>query len=157
MGTTATAMIGEASPAIVERLDSLHAYHQLAAMWTDAVRLRLEGPAAYLLPDELAVAAEASRAAAGRVADRLGDLGAAPTADPALLVDVSPLTSFELPTTFSDVGAILRMALEQLQTIIRTYGSFLRTFSDADPVSAQLVVDLLGAETQRETQIESVL
>jgi bacterioferritin len=157
MGTTATALVGEAVADVADRLDSFHAYHQLAAHWADAVRLRLEGPAAYLIPDQLVLTAQASRAAADRLAARLADLGTAPTADPSLLVERSPLDSFELPKSFSDVGSILTLALDQIRTIIREYGAFLSRFREADPLSYHLVVELLAPEVTRETEIESVL
>ncbi len=156
MGTTETKFIGDTA-AIVERLDAFHAYHQLAAHWADAVRHRLHGPAAYLLTDELAETATSSRAAAQRLASRMADLGAAPTADPSRLVERSPLANFTLPASFSDVGAILTLALQQVQAVIQEYASFLRCTRDADPLTHHLVLDLLTTEARRETEIESVL
>ena len=60
---------------------------------------RLEGLAIFLLGDELAEIADRARAAARRLADRIGDLGGAITADPRQLLNRSPGTEeFTLPT-----------------------------------------------------------
>ncbi|HEX7266726.1 MAG TPA: hypothetical protein VF256_04800 [Streptosporangiaceae bacterium] len=48
-----------------------------ADVWAGAVACRLEGLAIYLLSDELPEVAHHARAAARRLADRIGDLGGA--------------------------------------------------------------------------------
>jgi hypothetical protein len=48
---------------------------------------RLEGLAIFLLGDELAEVADRARATAHRLADQIGDLGGAITADPRQLLD----------------------------------------------------------------------
>ncbi len=51
---------------------------------------RLEGLAIFLLGGELAEIADRARGVARRLADRIGDLGGAITADPRQLLDRSP-------------------------------------------------------------------
>ena len=67
---------------VMDALDSFYCHNVIAALWADAVANRLEGMAIYLLSDEIPEVAEHARAAARRLADRIGDLGGAITADP---------------------------------------------------------------------------
>ena len=72
-----------ATTKITDTLDSFYCFNvTAAALWADAVINRLEALAIFLLGDELAKVADRARAAARRLADRIGDLGAAITADP---------------------------------------------------------------------------
>ncbi len=75
---------------LIDDLDSFYCHNHLVALWADAVANRLEGLAIYLLSDELPEVAEHARAAARRLADRIGDLGGAVTADPRQLIDRAP-------------------------------------------------------------------
>ena len=85
---------------------------------------RLEGLAIFLLGDELAEIADRARAAARRLADRIGDLGGAITADPRQLLDRSPGTEeFTLPDC-SDVASIGDHGLQRLNIIIAAYEAF---------------------------------
>jgi hypothetical protein len=68
---------GPAATEIIDALDSFYCYNITAALWADAVINRLEGLAIFLLGDELAEAGGRARAAARRLADRIGDLGGA--------------------------------------------------------------------------------
>ena len=61
---------------VIDALDSFYC-HNVVSMWADAVAYRLEGLAIYLLSDELPEVAGHARAAARRLADRIGDLGGA--------------------------------------------------------------------------------
>ena len=67
---------------VIETLDSFYCHNVIAALWADAVANRLEGMAIYLLSDEIPEVADHARAAARRLAGRIGDLGGAITADP---------------------------------------------------------------------------
>jgi hypothetical protein len=87
-----------ATTEIIDTLDSFYCYNVTAALWADAVSNRLEGLAIFLLGDELAEIADRARAAARRLADRIGDLGGAITADPRQLLDRSIPVEFALPT-----------------------------------------------------------
>ena len=75
---------------VIETLDSFYCHNVVVSLWADAVANRLEGMALYLLNDELQEVAGHAREAARRLADRIGDLGGAITADPRQLVDPSP-------------------------------------------------------------------
>jgi hypothetical protein len=68
--------------AVIEALDGFYCHNVIVSLWADAVANRLEGLAIYLLSDELPEVAEHARKAAARLADRIGDLGGAITADP---------------------------------------------------------------------------
>ncbi len=72
-------------------LHSFCCHSVVTALWADTVANRLEVLAIYLLSDELPEVAEHARATARRIADRIGDLGGAVTADPRQLVDRAPL------------------------------------------------------------------
>jgi ferritin-like protein len=72
---------------VINVLDSFYCHNVVVALWADAVANRLEGMAIYLLSDELPEVAEHARTAARRLADRIGDLGGAITADPRQLLD----------------------------------------------------------------------
>ena len=83
---------------VIDDLDSFYCHNIVVSLWADAVANPLEGMAIYLLGDELPEVAEHARAAAHRLADRIGDLGGAVTADPRQLVDRAPGdTEFTIP------------------------------------------------------------
>jgi len=83
---------------VIDDLDSFYCHNIVVSLWADAVANPLEGMAIYLLGDELPEVAEHARAAAHRLADRIGDLGGAITADPRQLVDRAPGdTEFTIP------------------------------------------------------------
>jgi len=79
--------------AVIDALDSFYCHNLIVSLWADAVANRLEGLAVYLLSDELPEVAEHARKAAARLADRIGDLGGAITADPRQLLDRAPATT----------------------------------------------------------------
>ena len=109
---------------VIDDLDSFYCHNIVASLWADAVANRLEGMAIYLLSDELPEVAEHARAAARRLADRIGDLGGAVTADPRLLVDRAPGdTEFTIPDC-SDPRAMATYAPQRLNTSIAAYQAF---------------------------------
>jgi ferritin-like protein len=152
-------MIGPDSTAhnVIDDLDSLYCYNVVAGLWADAVANRLEGMAIYLLSDELPEVAEHARAAARRLADRIGDLGGAVTADPRQLLDRAPGgTEFTIPDC-SDPRAIASYALDRLNVVITAYEAFLDTVRGRDDVSFALVVGLLAAEAHRRADVVAAL
>lgn len=142
---------------VIDALDSFYCHNVVAALWADAVANRLEGPAIYLLSDEIPEVAEHARAAAARLADRIGDLGGAITADPRQLINRAPGDNeFTIPDC-SDPRAITSYALQRLNIIIAAYQAFLDKVRGRDDVSFALVVDLLGAETHRRADVTAAL
>jgi hypothetical protein len=77
----------------IKTLDGFYCANVVASLWADAVANRLEGPAIFLLTDELAEISAHGRAAAQQLADRIGDLGGTITADPRQLLDTAPRDS----------------------------------------------------------------
>ena len=75
---------------VIETLDSFYCHNVVVGLWTGAVANRLEGMALYLLGDELREVADHAHGAARRLADRIGDLAGAITADPRQLIDRAP-------------------------------------------------------------------
>jgi hypothetical protein len=75
---------------VIDALDSFYCHNVVAGLWADAVANRLQGMAIYLLSDELPEVADHARAAARRLADRIGDLGGAITGDPRQFLDRAP-------------------------------------------------------------------
>ena len=142
---------------VIDALDSFYCHNVIAALWADAVANRLEGMAIYLLSDEIPEVAEHARAAARRLADRIGDLGGAITADPRQLIDRAPGdVEFTIPDC-SDPRAIVTYGLQRLNTIIDAYQDFLDKIRGRDDVSFALVVGLLAAETHRRADIIAAL
>jgi len=142
---------------LIDDLDSFYCHNVVASLWTDAVANRLEGMAIYLLSDELSEVADHARAAARRLADRIGDLGGAITADPRELIDRAPGSyEFTIPDC-SDPRAIISYALQRLDVIIAAYQAFLDKVRGRDDVSFVLVVGLLAAETHRRADIQAAL
>ena len=142
---------------VIDALDSFYCHNVVAALWADAVANRLEGPAIYLLSDEIPEVAEHARAAAARLADRIGDLGGAVTADPRQLIDRAPGgNEFTIPDC-SDPRAITTYALQRLNIIIAAYQAFLDKVRGHDDVSFALIVSLLGAETHRRADVKAAL
>jgi ferritin-like protein len=142
---------------VIDDLDSFYCHNVVASLWADAVANRLEGMAIYLLSDELPEVAEHARAAARRLAGRIGDLGGAITADPRRLIDRAPGgNEFTIPDC-SDPHAIISYALQRLDVIITAYQAFLDTIRGRDDVSFALVVGLLGAEAHRRADVMAAL
>jgi ferritin-like protein len=142
---------------MIGALDSCYCHNVVVAPWADAVANRLEGLAIYLLSDELPEVAEYARAAARRLAGRIGDLGGAITADPRQLIDHAPGDNeFAIPDR-SGPRAITGYALQRLDVIIAAYQAFLDTVRGRDDVSFAVVVDLLGAETHRRADVMAAL
>lgn len=145
-----------ATTEIIDTLDSFYCYNVTAALWADAVINRLEGLAIFLLGDELAEIADRARAAARRLADRIGDLGGAITADPRQLLDRSIPVEFALPDC-SDVASIGEYGLQRLNAIIGAYQAFLDRVRGTDDLSFHLVLDLLAAETHQRADLQAAL
>jgi ferritin-like protein len=142
---------------VIEALDSFYCHNVVVSLWADAVANRLQGMALYLLGDELQEVADHARAAASRLAGRIGDLGGEVTGDPRQLLDRAPGDSeFTIPDC-SDPQAILSYALERLTVIISAYQEFLDKVRARDDVSFALVVKLLDAETHRRADAEAAL
>jgi ferritin-like protein len=142
---------------VIDALDSFYCHNIVVGLWADAVANRLEGLAIYLLSDELPEVAEHARAAARRLADRIGDLGGAVTGDPRQLIDRAPGgNEFTIPDC-SDPRAITTYALQRLSVIIAAYQDFLDKVRGRDDVSFALVVGLLAAETHRQADVEAAL
>ena len=142
---------------VIGDLDSFYCHNIVVSLWADAVANRLEGMAIYLLSDELPEVAGHARAAAGRLANRIGDLGGAITADPRQLLDQAPGdTEFTIPDC-SDPRAIIGYALRRLDDIIAAYQAFLDKVRGRDDVSFALVVDLLAIEAHRRADAMAAL
>ena len=146
-----------AAEAVIDTLDSFYCHNVIAALWADAVANRLEGPAIYLLSDEIPEVANDARAAAARLADRIGDLGGAITADPRQLIDRAPGDIEFIVPDCSDPRAIATYALRRLNVIVAAYQDFLDKIRGRDDVSFALVVSLLGAETHRRADVIAAL
>jgi ferritin-like protein len=146
-----------ATQKVIDDLDSFYCHNVVASLWADGVANRLEGMAIYLLSDELPEVAEHARAAARRLADRIGDLGGTITADPRQLIDRAPGgTEYTIPDC-SDPRAIIGYALHRLDLIIAAYQAFLDTVRGRDDVSFALVVGLLAAEAHRRADAQAAL
>ena len=146
-----------ATEEVIDALDSFYCHNVIVALWADAVANRLEGSAIYLLSDEIPEVAEEARAAAARLADRIGDLGGAITADPRQLIDRMPGTvEYTIPDC-SDPRAIVSYALQRLNVIIDAYQEFLDQIRARDDVSFTLVVGLLAAEQHRRADVVAAL
>ncbi len=142
---------------VIDALDSFYCHNQVVALWADAVANRLEGLAIYLLSDELPEVANHARAAARRLAERIGDLGGAVTGDPRQLIGRAPGgIEFTIPDC-SDPRAIVSYAVQRLNVIIAAYQAFLDKVRARDDVSFALVVQLLAAEQHRRADAQAAL
>jgi ferritin-like protein len=142
---------------VIDALDSFYCHNVIAALWADAVANRLEGTAIYLLSDEIGEVAEQARAAARRLAGRIGDLGGTVTADPRQLVDRAPgEAGFTIPDC-SSPRAIAGYARHRLDIIIDAYQALLDKVRGRDDVTFALVAGLLAAETHRRADVIAAL
>jgi ferritin-like protein len=142
---------------IAVTLDGFYCANVITALWADAVRNRLEGQAILLLGDELEEVAANARSAAARLADRVGDLDGAITADPRELLQSAPGDGeFELPDC-SSVRSISEAGLRALEELITAYEEFLADAGSSDPVSSLLVTELLGREQHRRADIKAAM
>ena len=116
---------------VIDALDSFYCHNVVVALWADAV--------------------------ANRLADRIGDLGGAVTADPRQLIDRAPgENEFTIPDC-SDPRAITSYALRRLTIVIAAYQDFLDKIRGHDDVSFALVVALLAAGTHRRADVKAAL
>jgi hypothetical protein len=93
------------------------------------------GHAIYLLSTSFPRSPANARAAARRLADRIGDPGGAIIGDPRQFLDRAPgRTEFTIPDC-SDPRAITNYALQRLNVIIAAYQDFLDQLRDRDDVS----------------------
>jgi bacterioferritin len=158
MGTAGNALIkGMDVQELMDTLDGYYCYYVRALHWTHAVLNRLEGQAALVLTDELEEVAEQCLKNATAIAERIGELGGAVTGDPTHVVARSPAGAFSLPSSNSDVGAILGYALEQTRAIIGAYGECLDRTRGKDELTHRLVLKLLQQEVTHETDLEAAL
>jgi DNA-binding ferritin-like protein len=96
-----------------------------ALHWSQAVLSRLEGPALFVLPDELEEVADQCLKNTKEIAERIGELGGAVTGDPTEFIARSRTGEFRLPASNSDIAGIVGYALEQTRAIISPYGESL--------------------------------
>lgn len=141
---------------IVDELDRLYCYHMAALCWSLAMRTRLEGQALFLLSDELQEVADEHLEAARELAQRISELGEAITADPTQFLERSPLDEVSTPKP-GDVEAILRYALTQVRTALRSYGELLDRTRSSDCLSHRLLIKLARQQASRETDLEGAL
>lgn len=158
MGSTARELVTGVDPTeVAQRLDAMHAWEWTVMHWCLATQAALEGQALFLLVDELDEKAEEARDHARKLAERIPQLGGDVTGDPTLFVEVSPADTYPAPVDFSDVGAILSIALERQRVAIRAYNDILQLVDGKDAVTYDLVLQLLKDEIAREDEIEGVL
>src|SRR5918993_2487568 len=142
---------------IIDTLDSFHAQSWVVVHFSLALKNRLEGQAAFLLSRELEDKAQESTKHAKKLAERIAELGGTETGDPTEFVMLSPLKRFSMPSSNSDVNAILSYILEQEQTIISKYGDFMIKLRDKDDLTYHLLHEILEDEIRRESEIEAVI
>ena len=156
MGTTARSLIVGMDPdELVANLDGLHAYEMAAAHWTLAVQSRLEGMALVLLNEELGKRASAGLANAGKLADRIAQLGGAPTGDPTRFMELSPVEAFNLPANCADIPTILASALAYERVFVDSYWRLCSRVREADPVTYDDLLHLLKDHVKREADLEA--
>ena len=158
MGSAGNSLIkGIEVQEIIDTLDSFHAQSWVVVHFSLALKNRLEGQAAFMLPKELEDRAQESMKHAKKLAERIAELGGTETGDPTEFVMLSPLKHFSMPSSNSNVNEILSYVLELEQSIIRTYGDFLHRIRDKDDVTYHVLREIFEDEIRRESEIESVL
>lgn len=158
MGSTGNSLIkGIDIQEIIDTLDSFHAQSWVVVHFSQALKNRLEGQAAFLLSKELEDKAQESIKHARKLAERITDLGGSETGDPTEFVMLSPLKRFSMPSSTSDVKVILSYILEQEQKIIRKYGDFMIKIRDKDDLTFHLLREILEDEIRHESEIESIV
>jgi ferritin-like protein len=146
---------GVDADAVVADLDRLRAAHVVAEQWLLAVENRLEGPAHFLLEDELREQVEIHRQAAGALAERIAELDGAITGDPTMLLELSGLGSFEMPADTSDATAITDYALERVRRLIGAYAEALESTGDTDELTHRLLLELVRPQVATEAELEA--
>jgi ferritin-like protein len=130
---------------VIEHLDRLYCQHIVNSMWAEAVGYRLEGLPLVILQDDLKEIAESHHTTAVALAERITDLGSAPTADPRLIVSGSADGDFALPENCGSTRQILHQAVAALTDTVAAYRAALDAVT-GDPVTAHLLVKLLGRQ-----------
>ena len=146
---------GVNAEAVVADLDRLRAAHIVAEQWLLAVENRLEGPAHYLLEDELQEQVEIHRQSAASLAERVAELDGEITGDPTKLLELSGLGSFEMPADTSDPTVITDYALERVRRLIGAYAETLDRTRDADELSHRLLLKILRQQVATEAELEA--
>ena len=106
---------------------------------------------------ELDEKAEEFRGHAKKLAERIGQLGGAVTADPSSFVEVSPFERFALPDSNSEVGTILSYVLEQERVAISAYSEFVERIRDRDLMTQHDLLGILSDHIKSEADLEAVL
>ncbi|HJY15072.1 MAG TPA: ferritin-like domain-containing protein [Nitrososphaeraceae archaeon] len=158
MGSTGNSLIkGIDIQEIIDTLDSFHAQSWVVVHFSQALKNRLEGHAAFLLSKELEDKAQESIKHAKKLAERIAKLGGAETGDPTEFVMLSQLKRFSMPSSTSDVKVILSYILEQEQKIIRKYGDFMIKIRDKDDLTFHLLREILEDEIRHGSEIEAIV
>ena len=142
---------------IIDTLDSFHAQSWVVVHFSQGLKNRLEGQAAFLLSKELEDKAQESMKHARKIAERIAELGGTETANPTEFVMLSPLKRFSMPSSTSDIKVILSYILEQEQVVIRKYWDFMIKIRDKDDLTYHLIREILEDEIRRESEIEAVV
>ena len=152
-----TILRGVEPRSVANRLDSLHAFELVAALWLHAVRHRLTGLALYVLHDELDAQMSTSLDNAQRLAARITQLGSAPTCSPMALLTIASVDDFTMPPDLSDPRDVVRWALAYQRQSIATCGALLDSIDGKDAVTAHLLLRILSDKVALEDELESAL
>jgi ferritin-like protein len=142
---------------VVRALDSLRSSHLVAMHWAHTVRDRLEGSALFLLEDELEEVAGQSLEAAADLGERITELDGEATGDPTLFVERSLFPGFELPSSYSDIGQIMRLGIDYVRSLIGGYGDLLEKTRGKDELSHRLLLSLVAPQVSREADLAGAL
>jgi hypothetical protein len=138
-----------------DRLDRLYCYHLIMVQWSLAMSGRLTVSARRLLQTDLERDARSHLDTANGLAQRVIQLGGTVTSDPSDLLYRAPIGSFELPDNPADNQAVLAHMDGLIMSALSEYRTLLDLIDATDPVSQQIIQDLLATATVRLEEVRA--
>ncbi|MCE4625756.1 MAG: ferritin [Desulfurococcales archaeon] len=148
----------EAKNRIVELLLQAYADEWIAGYYYMLTAELLQGPLSEVLGEEFRrEASEEITVHARRIAERLQELGAEPPRDFREIWNLSGCKYPQLPTDPYDVDGFIIAAVRAEMCAIEAYKKLYMVSRDADPVTEELVEDLLRDEVAHKTKMLNLL
>jgi bacterioferritin len=115
------------------------------------------GPSSASISQLVRQKSDAALRRAERLAQRVIELGGQPVPKLTQLIEHATDKPFKLPEDLGDIDGLLRAVLDAERTSMRMHHDLHQRSRERDPVTASLMLQLLGECTQGEQQLERLL
>lgn len=157
MGKTGRKIVEVDVKGLIDDLNQALAAEWLAAYQYWAAAQVIEGLQAPIVTEFLEEQVKDEMGHASKLAKRIVELGGSPVANPSQLAKVAGSTYYEPPKDRSDLAQVLRNARKTEAAVIQGYNQLAKKLFGKDPVTYQMVTDILAAEVHEEEETENRL